>query len=59
MNKKTFLLQEVIDNLVNTDKSLVSSLMRLNYFGRFIKNHELIEYSTNEIFFFHALNYLS
>ena len=49
MNKQTFLLQEVIDDLVNTDKSLISSLMKLNYFGRLIKNHELIEYSTNEL----------
>ena len=47
--KKTFVLQEVIDDLVNTDKSLSAPLMKLNYFGRLIKNQELIEYTQNEI----------
>ena len=46
--KKTFPLQEVIDDLVNTDKSLTSALMKLNYFGRLIKNDELIHYTNNE-----------
>jgi len=47
--EQTFLLQEVIDNLVNTGESLSSALIRLNYFGRLIKNAELIEYTTNEL----------
>jgi hypothetical protein len=47
--KQTFLLQEVIDDLVNTDKSLSAPLMKLNYFGRLIKNQELIEYTRNEL----------
>ena len=47
--KKTFPLQEVIDDLVNSDKSLTSALMKLNYFGRLIKNDELIHYTNNEL----------
>ena len=47
--KDTFLLQEVIDDLVNTDKSLSAALMKLNYFGKLIKNQELITYTNNEL----------
>lgn len=47
--KHTFLLQEVIDDLVNTDKSLSAALMKLNYFGKLIKNQELIEYTQSEL----------
>jgi hypothetical protein len=47
--KQTFLLQEVIDDLVNTDKSLSAPLMKLNYFGRLIKNQELIDYTQCEL----------
>lgn len=47
--KQTFLLQEVIDDLVNTDKSLSASLIKLNYFGRLIKNQDLIDYTQNEL----------
>ncbi|MFZ4672644.1 MAG: hypothetical protein ACOYLT_11610 [Flavobacterium sp.] len=47
--RKTFLLQEVIDDLVNTDRSLSSPLMKLNYFGKLIKNQELIEFTQNEL----------
>ena len=47
--KQTFLLQEVIDDLVNTEKSLSSPLMKLNYFGRLVKNQELIDYTQNEL----------
>ena len=47
--KQTFLLQEIIDDLVNTDKSLSASLIKLNYFGRLIKNQELIDYTKNEL----------
>src|ERR1035437_8134891 len=47
--KQTFLLQQVIDDLINTDKSLSAPLIKLNYFGRLIKNAELIEYTQNEL----------
>lgn len=47
--KQTFLLQEVIDDLVDTKKSLSAPLMKLNYFGRLIKNQELIDYTQNEL----------
>jgi hypothetical protein len=47
--KKTFLLQEVIDDLVNTDRSLSSPLMKLYYFGKLIKNQELTEFTQNEL----------
>jgi hypothetical protein len=47
--KQTFLLQEVVDDLVNTDKSLSSALMKLNYFAKLIKNNELINYTENEL----------
>lgn len=47
--KNTFLLQEVIDDLVNTDKSLSSPLIKLNYFAKLIKNQELIDYTKNEL----------
>ena len=47
--KQTFLLQEVIDDLVNTDKSLSAALMKLNYFGRLIKNQELVDYAQCEL----------
>lgn len=47
--KQTFLLQEVIDELVNTEKSLSAALMKLNYFGRLIKNEELIDYTQCEL----------
>ncbi|MBN9295663.1 MAG: hypothetical protein J0I41_01575 [Filimonas sp.] len=46
---QTFLLQEVIDDLINVDKSLSAALIKLNYFGRLIKNKELIDYTQNEL----------
>jgi hypothetical protein len=46
---QTFLLQEVIDDLVNTAKSLSAALIKLNYFGRLIKNQDLIDYTQNEL----------
>jgi len=46
---QTFLLQEVVDDLVNNDKSLSAPLMKLNYFGRLIKNQEIIDYTKNEL----------
>ncbi|WP_294249524.1 hypothetical protein [uncultured Chryseobacterium sp.] len=47
--KKIFPLQEVIEDIINTDKSLSSSLMRLNYFGKLINNEELINYTNKEL----------
>lgn len=47
--KQTFLLQEVIDDLVNTEKSLSAPLMKLNYFAKMIKNQELIDYTHQEL----------
>lgn len=49
MSNHNFLLQEVIDELINTDKSLQGPLMKLNYFGRLTKNQELINFTTNEM----------
>src|SRR5690348_7464644 len=47
--KQTFLLQEVIDDLVNTDRTLSSPLMKLNYFAKLVKNKELIDYTHQEL----------
>lgn len=44
-----FIINDVINDLLNTEKSLVNPLMRLNYFGRLTKNNELIEFTNNEI----------
>jgi hypothetical protein len=49
MDTNTFLLQEVIDDLLKAETSLVSPLMKLNYFGRLIKNTELLEYTNLEL----------
>jgi hypothetical protein len=49
MSNHNFLLKEVIDELINTEKSLQGSLMKLNYFGRLTKNQELINFATNEM----------
>jgi len=45
----TFVLQEVIDELVNIEKSLVSSLMKLKYFAMLIKNDKLLNYTNAEL----------
>ncbi|UQB67588.1 hypothetical protein [Epilithonimonas zeae] len=47
--KTTFPLQEVIEDIINTEKSLSSALIRLNYFGRLINNEELINFTNNEL----------
>lgn len=47
--KTTFPLQEVIEDIVNTEKSLSSALMKLSYFGRLINNDELINYTSKEL----------
>lgn len=36
-NEKNFILQEVINDLMDADTSLLGPLMKLNYFGRLIK----------------------
>jgi hypothetical protein len=49
MSNHNFLLQGVIDELINTDKSLQGPLMKLNYFGRLTKNQKFINFTTNEM----------
>lgn len=44
-----FVINEVINDLLDADKSLVNPLMKLNYFGRLTKNNELINFTNNEI----------
>lgn len=48
-NNNTFVLNNVINDLIDADKSLINPLMKLNYFGRITKNTELTEYTLNEI----------
>ncbi|MCJ7932506.1 MAG: hypothetical protein MUW56_02430 [Chryseobacterium sp.] len=48
-NTNNFILQEVINDLVDSKTSLISPLMKLNYFGRLIKNQELIDFTSKEI----------
>lgn len=45
----TFVLNNVINDLIDAEKSLINPLMKLNYFGRLTKNTELTEYTLNEI----------
>lgn len=47
--KNIFLLQEIIDDLIDTDKSLAKPLMKLLYFAKRIKNKELEEFVNNEL----------
>ncbi|MFC4686582.1 hypothetical protein ACFO4P_06505 [Epilithonimonas pallida] len=47
--KTTFPLQEVIEDIINTEKSLSAALIKLNYFGRLINNEELISYTNKEL----------
>lgn len=49
MEEQNFILQEVIDELTNSQKSLLGPLMKLNYFGRLIKNNELTTFTSKEI----------
>jgi hypothetical protein len=44
-----FILEEVIEDLVNTEKSLVSPLMKLYYFAKRVKNNELTEFISKEL----------
>ncbi len=45
----SFIINDVINDLLDAEKSLVNPLMRLNYFGRLTKNDELVEFTNNEI----------
>lgn len=45
----SFIINDVINDLLESEKSLVNPLMRLNYFGRLTKNDELIQFTNNEI----------
>lgn len=47
--KQTVLLQDVIDDLINSDKSLTAPLMRLSLFSQLIKNDPLIRYIKREL----------
>jgi hypothetical protein len=46
---QNFLLKEVIDDLLDTSKSLESSLLKLNYFAMLTKNQLLIDYTNHEL----------
>lgn len=45
----TFILQDVINDLIDTNSSLESALFKLNYFARLIKNDDLLNYTNAEI----------
>lgn len=47
--KITFPLQEVLEDIVHTDRPLSSALMKLSYFGHQIENQELIDYTNKEL----------
>lgn len=49
MMSQTFLLHEVINDIVNTANSLSTSLFKLTYFARLIGNKDLLEYTQNEL----------
>jgi len=44
-----FLAQELINDLLDMDKSLVGPLLKLRYFGRLIKNTTLMEFAKLEL----------
>lgn len=48
-NLDNFILQEVIDDLININQSLVSPLLKLQYFARLTKNDELLNFTEREI----------
>jgi hypothetical protein len=48
-NSTDFPLQEVINDLLNSEVSLTSPLMKLNYFARLTKNKELQDFTSSEI----------
>jgi hypothetical protein len=45
----TFILQDVINDLIDTDKSLTGPLMKLNYFARLTDNKPLLQFTQNEL----------
>lgn len=45
----TFILHNVINDLIDSNNSLESALFKLNYFARLIKNEELLQYTNSEI----------
>lgn len=47
--KDLFILDNVVGELLDIDKSLISPLMKLNYFGLLTKNQQLTNYTNNEI----------
>lgn len=47
--RNTFLLQEIITDLVDTDKSLSKPLIKLLSFAKLIKNKELEDFVKNEL----------
>src|ERR1043165_9897507 len=47
--KKTFIMQQVLDDLIDPDRSLEHALRRLQYFSRLIKNEPLYQFTTNEL----------
>lgn len=47
--KNLFILDKVVEELLDSDKTLISPLMKLNYFGLLTKNDELVQYTNNEI----------
>ncbi len=46
---KNFVLQEVIDELVKPEITLVAPLMKLMYFARSTKNEQLLKFISNEL----------
>ncbi|SFH87460.1 AbiTii domain-containing protein [Halpernia frigidisoli] len=46
---KNFILEETISDLINVNLSLTGPLIKLNYFGKLIKNSDLIEFTNKEI----------
>lgn len=46
---RTFLLQQVIDDLLNPELSLEAPLLKLNYFARLVKNSKLQQFTDLEI----------
>ncbi len=46
---QTFILKDVINDLIDVKSSLEGALFKLNYFGRLIKNEELTIYTNAEI----------
>jgi hypothetical protein len=50
---QTFVLQEVVNDLVNINSPLEGALLKLNYFAHLTKNDELVLYTESEINGYH------